>query len=161
MARQSKQELIDAIGDEFRVNQNRADVFDEMAAEHLGINRTDMRCLDVLTRVGRTTAGDLAREAGLTTGGATAAVDRLERAGYVSRVRDDEDRRRVWIEATPVVLERAMEIWGPLKELWDGRAGALSREQLEFVFEFMRDSNAMMVDQIERVRTLRKRAETE
>ena len=161
MSRQSKQELIDAIGDEFRINQNRADVFDEMAAEHLGINRTDMRCLDVLTRLGRMSAGDLAREAGLTTGGATAAVDRLERAGYVSRVRDEQDRRRVWIEATPVVLERAMEIWGPLQELWDGRARTLSREQLEFVFEFMRDSNAMMVDQIERVRMLRKRAESE
>ena len=53
----------------------------------------------------RITAGELAAEAGLTTGAVTAVIDRLERAGYARRVRDDEDRRRIKVEVTPK-LER-------------------------------------------------------
>ena len=148
---------MDAIGDAFRVNQNRADLFDEVAADLLGVNRTDMRALDVVTRIGRVSAGDLAREAGITTGGATAVVDRLERLGYVQRVPDPKDRRRVWIEPTERVWEVSMEVWGPLKEHWESRARDLPREQLEFILEFMTTGNEMMVGEIERVRHLRDR----
>jgi DNA-binding MarR family transcriptional regulator len=154
--RPNKGELADAIGDQFRINQNRSGLFDEIANEHLGINQTDNRCLDVLTRLGPITAGELAREAGLTTGGVTAVVDRLERAGFARRVRDDEDRRRVVIEVEPEFFERAMIFWGPMKEAWDAHAARLTREQLEFLLQFMIDSNELGAQQIERIRALPK-----
>ena len=50
---------------------------------------------------------ELAAEAGLTTGAVTAVIDRLERAGYARRVRDDEDRRRVKVEVTPKLEQLA------------------------------------------------------
>lgn len=71
--------------------------FNHRLAQFLGINRTDAHCLELIGQGGRITAGELARAAGLTTGAVTALVDRLERAGYVDRVRDREDRRKVWI----------------------------------------------------------------
>ena len=152
--RRTKQELADLIGDQFRINQNRSGLFDEIANAHLGINQTDNRCLDVLTRLGPITAGELAREAGLTTGGVTSVVDRLERAGYARRVRDQEDRRRVVIEVEPEFFERAMVFWGPMKEAWDAQAAKLTYEQLEFLLQFMTDSNALGAEQIERIRDL-------
>jgi DNA-binding MarR family transcriptional regulator len=157
MARQSKQELLDAISDQFRISQNRSDVFDETASEILGLNRTDMRVIDIVTRQGRATAGDVAKEAGLTTGGVTAVVDRLEKVGYMRRARDPDDRRRVWLEATPELWERTWKIWGPLSDLWQSRARDLSRDELEFVLKFLADGNEMMSGQIERVRAMRDR----
>jgi DNA-binding MarR family transcriptional regulator len=155
MSRQTKQELLDAISDQFRTSQNWSDAFDEIASEILGINRTDMRVIDIVTRKGRTTAGEVAREAALTTGGVTAVVDRLEKVGYLNRVRDPDDRRRVWLEATPELFEKSWEIWGPLSELWQSRARSLSREQLEFILWFLAEGNEMMSGQIERVQAMR------
>jgi DNA-binding MarR family transcriptional regulator len=83
-----------------RANQTATDVFDEALAAFLGINRTDGRCLDIIDRVGRVSAGQLANESGLTTGAVTAVIDRLEAAGYARRTRDTLDRRKVWIEVT-------------------------------------------------------------
>lgn len=83
-----------------RANQNATDVFDEALAAFLGINRTDGRCLDIIDRVGRISAGQLANESGLTTGAVTSVIDRLEAAGYARRTRDTLDRRKVWIEVT-------------------------------------------------------------
>ena len=155
MARESRQELLAAIGDAFRINQNKADVFDDVASEILNINRTDMRAVDIVNRRGRVTAGELAKEAGLTTGGVTAVIDRMELAGLLKRIRDPDDRRRVWLETTPLVLEKTMPIWGPMQELWESWARDLTREQLEFLLKFLTEGNELMDDQIQRLRRLR------
>ena len=67
-------------------------MLDEAAAEYMGINHTDGRAIDVIDQHGRITAGELARELRLSTGAVTTLVDRLERAGFARRVRDDADR---------------------------------------------------------------------
>jgi DNA-binding MarR family transcriptional regulator len=157
MSRQSKQELLDAISDQFRASQNWSDAFDEIASEILGLNRTDMRVIDIVTRKGRATAGEVAKEAALTTGGVTAVVDRVEKVGYLRRVRDPDDRRRVWLEATPELYEKSWEIWGPLSDLWQSRARRISNEQLEFILWFLKEGNEMMSGQIERVQAMRDR----
>ncbi|MFL5871212.1 MAG: MarR family winged helix-turn-helix transcriptional regulator [Solirubrobacterales bacterium] len=157
MSRQSKQELLNAISDQFRISQNWSDAFDEIASEILGINRTDMRVIDIVERRGRATAGEVAKEAALTTGGVTAVVDRLEKLGYLKRVRDPDDRRRVWVEPTPELWERAGKIWAPLSDRWESRARNLSRDQLEFILSFLAEGNEMMAGEIERVRAMRDR----
>ncbi|HSJ44611.1 MAG TPA: hypothetical protein VK923_08020 [Euzebyales bacterium] len=48
--------------------QNAADAVDDAVAEALGLNRTDLICLDILDRLGTIPAGRLADEARLTTG---------------------------------------------------------------------------------------------
>ena len=157
-ARPTKAQLIDRLGDEFRINQNRTQLFDDIAAQHLGINQTDLRCLDILQRLGGATAGELAREAGLTTGGVTAVVDRLERIGYTRRIRDRDDRRQVRIEQTPEFLERAWKIWGPMEAAWKAQSRRFTREQLEFLLRFLSEGDRLLDEQIERLRRLRDEA---
>src|SRR5262245_22294894 len=99
---------------EIRRYQNAQDEFDEAASARLGINRTDARCLDILDMHGQMTAGQLAAESGLSTGAVTTLLDRLEKVGYVKRVRDTVDRRRVLVEMTDRARRRAEEIWGPI-----------------------------------------------
>jgi DNA-binding MarR family transcriptional regulator len=95
-----KQKLFEELLWEVRASQSATDRFDQAVADSVGLNRTDMRLVDLLDREGRLTAGELAAGTGLTTGAITTAIDRLERAGYARRVRDSDDRRRVYVELT-------------------------------------------------------------
>ena len=139
------------LGDEFRVNQNLNDVFDEAAAAKLGVNSTDLRCMDIIQRLDGVTAGELAREAGLTTGAVTSVIDRLERAGYAKREADPNDRRKVLVRMTPAAFEAVYAIWGPETEEYMRRWSALPRAQLEAMIEFMREANAIQRKHVERI----------
>src|SRR5262245_29033631 len=111
MARNSKAQLIDGLIAAFRAAGNQDSAYDNLAAKRLGVNRTDLHCLNTIENAGGLTAGQLATEVGLTTGAVTGVVDRLERAGLARRVADPGDRRRVKVEVTPAFYERAREIW--------------------------------------------------
>src|SRR3954469_22481009 len=96
-----KRELFTELIDEVRTSQLATDRYDQAVADALGLNRTDMRCADVLDREGPVTAGRLAEATGLTSGAITTAIDRLERAGIARRRPDPGDRRRVLVEIEP------------------------------------------------------------
>jgi DNA-binding MarR family transcriptional regulator len=100
-----KRQIFEELVYEVRRSQTATDRYDEAVADAIGVNRTDMRCLDVIQREGPVPAGRLAEETGLTTGAITTVLDRLERAGYARRVRDPTDRRRVLVEVRPEALQ--------------------------------------------------------
>ena len=75
----------------------RTAAYDEALADRLGLNPTDLRCLELVIAHPGITAGRLAESADLTTGAVTGVVDRLERAGFVRRQPDPADRRSVTI----------------------------------------------------------------
>src|SRR3979411_2911783 len=94
-----RQALIAAIGMATQAFQRSTDAFDDAVAQRLGLNRSDLRCLDWLSD-GPKSAGQLAAATGLTSAATTTLVDRLERRGLVRRVRDAADRRKVLVEMT-------------------------------------------------------------
>jgi DNA-binding MarR family transcriptional regulator len=133
-----KRELVAEMLHLARAHEAANEVFDDLACERLGINRTDLRCLNIVDNEGSMTAGGLARRSGLTTAAVTAVLDRLERAGYARRVRDQEDRRQVIVELTPLLAERGGAIWGPLGEEAMARLEQMTVEELNGVAEFFR-----------------------
>src|SRR6516162_11506438 len=106
----------------------------DMLAERIGINATDMQCLNILDYEGPVPAGRLAELTGLTTGAITAAIDRLERAGYVQRVRDPHDRRRVVIEPMP---QEEQEVFGTIDQIWKELCSRFSNQDLTAILSFM------------------------
>jgi DNA-binding MarR family transcriptional regulator len=90
---------------EIRRSQNATARFDRAVADAVGLNLTDMACLDFLGLQGPLTAGRLAELTGLSSGAMTAALDRLEHAGYAVRRRDSGDRRKVLVELTAKAVE--------------------------------------------------------
>jgi DNA-binding MarR family transcriptional regulator len=76
-------------------------IFGQTVANKVGMSSSDLECLDFLNIESRVTAGRLAELTGLTTGAITGMVDRLEKAGWVRRERDDNDRRKVFIAIVP------------------------------------------------------------
>jgi DNA-binding MarR family transcriptional regulator len=121
-----------------RATQRATDAVDEAAAQLLGLNRTDARCLDILDQHGQMSAGELARQSGLTTGAITAVIDRLERIGYVHRVGDPGDRRRVLVGPTHKAREDSWELFGPLAEAVRPMLSGYSDEDLQLLIDFHR-----------------------
>ena len=129
--------MLKRIGDASRLNQVATDVFDERIGELLGINRTDGRCLDIIDRIGRLSAGQLANESGLTTGAVTAVIDRLEAAGYALRVRDPLDRRKIWVELTPTLRGIVDQIYGFYSTVSPMLAGRFNNAELRAILTFL------------------------
>jgi DNA-binding MarR family transcriptional regulator len=141
-------ELLERLSLAIRRSQNVSEAFDEQVASILGINRTDLRCLDILDQRGPLTAGQLAEAMHLSTGAITTLVDRLERAGYARRIRDTEDRRRVLVELAPRLHPHAEDFYAPLYhgtvKLLEGR----SDREVERMIDFLEKGTAMVEDEL-------------
>ena len=122
--------------------------FDEGLAKKLKLSRTDMRCLELIGRLGPLTAGRLAEESGLTTGAVTFILDRLEEAGMVTRRRDTEDRRRVWVEIVPEAQERLQGLHQPVAEEMRQVAQRFKADELAVVRDFMREAKEVFQRQV-------------
>jgi DNA-binding MarR family transcriptional regulator len=111
-------------------------LYAQVTAEAAGLGVADAYCLTVLRSIGPITAGRLAELAGLTTGATTRLIDRVERRGYVRRVRHPSDRRKVMIETVP---ERLAE-WQLLKEPARRELGEVfasyTPEELDILIDF-------------------------
>ena len=140
LARQLRHEIVGYFG--------AAGDFDERVARKLKLSRTDMRCLDLIGRLGPLTAGRLAEESGLTTGAVTFILDRLEEAGMVTRRRDTEDRRRVWVEIVPEAQERLQDLQQPVAEEMREVAQRFEADELAAVRDFMRQAKEVFQRQV-------------
>lgn len=135
--------LIDDVGAELGELRRTADRLDEAVAAQHGLNRTDLRCLGILYRRGRVTAGELAEESGLTPGAITTVLDRMERSGYANRVADPGDRRRVLVTSTVATRELGARVYGEVElagraqlEQIDPAGVAVIRDYLRGIREF-------------------------
>jgi DNA-binding MarR family transcriptional regulator len=157
MGRTSKRReaLVEEVTNAFRSYQRAVDALDETASELMGVNRTDARVLDLLQQYGRLTAGEIAVGSSLSSGAVTGVLDRLERAGYARRVRDEADRRRVLVEATTKLHDRANELYAPIGPKSERAIRGYSDAELELVARFVRDATAITVEHAAELRELR------
>ena len=81
-----------------RENSDATVLFHTTVAARLGLHPTDYKALGILERLGAMSAGDIACQSGLATASVTNLIDRLEKKGFVRRLRDGKDRRRVLVE---------------------------------------------------------------
>lgn len=110
------------------------------------LNTTDLECLDILQMQGQASAGELAKATGLTTGAVTALLDRLEKAGFIKRLADPADRRRVLAAPDPEKMRELFEIYAPLQERMEALYGDYDEEQLKLIIDFMDKSCAASMD---------------
>jgi DNA-binding Lrp family transcriptional regulator len=125
----------------------------QAAAERIGINATDLNCLNILSLAGTLTAGQLAHATGLTTASITGVVDRLEQAGYVRRERDTGDRRRVVIHVVPEsTLRDVAPIFFPMVRDWLRTSAAYSDDELKLILEFQGRTEQVLREHLTRLR---------
>jgi DNA-binding MarR family transcriptional regulator len=129
-------------------------IFSQTVAQQAGLSSSDHECLDFLNLEKNVTAGRLAEVTGLTTGAITGVVDRLEKAGYVRRVRDASDRRKVFIEIVPENVAKVGRFYEHLQrsmmELWSTYSDA----ELKLVLQFTTQGYETMLGAIEHLKTM-------
>jgi DNA-binding MarR family transcriptional regulator len=145
--------LLAALGDALRDLSTAAIMLHQAVADRLGLNVTDHKCAGILCRSGPLSAGELAEQTGLTTGAITGVIDRLEKAGFVRRARDPNDRRRVIVEPFPERIEREI---GPLFASLSGRVAELCAgytvQELDFILDFTTRASQVSYEETRKLR---------
>jgi DNA-binding MarR family transcriptional regulator len=103
----------------------------------LGLADNDVLAVQHLARAGRMTPSELGRELGLTSGGTTALIQRLERAGHLTREPHPTDRRSVRLTLTPEIARRATDALAPMVQAIDALTEALPAADRATVARFL------------------------
>lgn len=143
-----REELLRQLDEALRKVGAQSVLMTDMVARLVGLNSTDLKCLDLLHLAGPTTAGRLAEHIGLTTGAMTAVIDRLERAGFVRRTRDPRDRRRVHVEALPSAVKRIEPLYRRLAAATGELHGSYHDRQLAIVVDYLRKAYELVAEHV-------------
>jgi DNA-binding MarR family transcriptional regulator len=148
-----RREVLTRLSDLGRIVSTQTVFLHQAIAQTVGLNATDTKCLDLILRGpdDAVTAGWLADMTGLTTGAITHILDRLERQRFVERVRDTQDRRKVFVR----VREESLEILLPKYEAVGKAYMALlehySDKELQLICDYMEKTSKVSESELARV----------
>ena len=129
-----------------RENSSRMLVLHQRIAETLGLGPTDLKCLDLCRGEQNVTAGRVAEVTGLSTSAVTAALDRLESSGFITRERDTTDRRRVFVRSTGRRDAEVDNTFAPLARATNQVLLECSLEELDVIAKVLSKMNALAAD---------------
>src|SRR6516225_8727504 len=97
--KESRRELMNKLWELGRKVSTQTVFLHQAIAQSVGLNATDTKCIDLILRgpSGSVTAGWLSEMTGLTSGAITHILDRLEKRGFIERLRDTQDRRKILV----------------------------------------------------------------
>jgi DNA-binding MarR family transcriptional regulator len=123
-------------------------------AQRLGLNVTDLLSFACVLKAGEDllTAGDLAEHAHVTTGAVTGILNRLERGGYVTRVPDPNDRRRVRVAALPDAVAKVVALYQPYYDRLDAVFASYSADEIAVLHDWFNRSTNLALAYIEELR---------
>jgi DNA-binding MarR family transcriptional regulator len=137
MSRRPRSQTTTELLAEARALSGDFDRLSQAVADRVGLSPTEVLAMDLISRSGSLSAGELGRELRLTSGAITGLVDRLEKAGYAKRLADPDDRRRVLVTAT--ARERKIgELYAPLAAALRSVIAGYSERDLVTLTEFIR-----------------------
>lgn len=151
----TRYELVIAIIAQLRSSSTRTVLFHAAVAERLGLNPSDHKCADLLLTqpAGSCTPGRLAELTGLSTGAITGVIDRLERAGFVAREHDAQDRRRILLRVTRTRAPDMHKLFAPLAAATESMCAGFTVDELETVLRFLCESMQVLDEAREQLRT--------
>lgn len=112
-------------------------LFRNAVGRKLGLNITDSECLSLLGIKGISTPTELARYTGLTTGSTTAMLDRLEKAGFITRRHNPNDRRGVLIEINREAAVTTASLVAGVQKAHKDLIASYSTAELELIVDFL------------------------
>ncbi len=137
-------QLAETVMQELRALSTVQDRLDQYAMHRFGINRTDLRALDLIGQAGVISPTALAIALGMSTGATSAVLDRLESAGYASREPDPSHRRRTLVRQTPRAEKLGEAIFGPMISGTIGEAAGYPDSALASIAEFLGAHRALL-----------------
>ena len=116
-------------------------LFSQRVAERLGLHPTDMQFLNLLELLGPMTPGALAQSSGLSSGGVTVVLDRLESAGYVRRSQNPSDRRSVLVGIVHARQKKVAVNYEAVQKQFESVLAGFSEQELETILRFFSVAN--------------------
>jgi DNA-binding MarR family transcriptional regulator len=112
-------------------------------AQSFGLNATDTKCIDLMLHCQDepVTAGWLSQQSGLTTGAVTHILDRLERRHFIRRVRDKEDRRRIFVQVQPEKLKPLIPKYEAIGTAYMTLLRKFSDGELQFICNYLEETS--------------------
>ena len=134
--RMSKAHLVEEVVRGGREFSTGTVLFHQAVGQMLGVNVTDMKCLDRMTLKGTVSPRELAELTGLSSGATTAVIDRLERAGMVQRRPHPTDRRGTTLVLTEEAQRKLPRLFASLGQAMTRLVSSYSRSELEVLTDF-------------------------
>lgn len=123
-----------------------------LIAERAGINVTDAECIDYLLDLGHVHAKDLAQAMRLSKSTVSAMLDRLERAGFIIRETDKNDRRHAIVKPNMKrIRERITPFYAAYGTQFQQLAAQYSDAELRFLTAHYKDVINLYEQQIESI----------
>lgn len=132
----SKADLVEQVirgGREFSIGTV---LFHHAVGQRLGVNVTDMKCLDLMILKGSVSPTELAEHTGLSSGATTAMIDRLEKVGLVERHPHPKDRRGTTLVLTKEAIRKLPPLFESLGKAMATLVSGYSRNDLEVLIDF-------------------------
>lgn len=118
-------------------------LFSQRVAERLGLHPTDMQFLNLLDLIGPMTPGALGHLSGLSSGGVTVVLDRLEKAGYIRRSSNPSDRRSVLVGIVPARKRKVTTNYDAVQKEFETVLNSFTEEELATLQRFFSTANEM------------------
>jgi len=134
----NKKRLVNQVIMGARENSIGVVLFHQAVGRILGINITDMKCLDIIVIRGSANPSQLAKLTGLSTGSTTAMIDRLEKKGLIERQHNPKDRRGTIIVLTQGAMNQLHLLFDSMAKAMERLVSGYSEEELETLSEFFR-----------------------
>jgi DNA-binding MarR family transcriptional regulator len=106
-------------------------------ARRLGLTDKEVLAVQHLARAGELTPGQLSTRLQLSSGGTTGLIQRMQRAGHVTRGVHPRDARCVVLRLTPEIQTWAADAWAPLVAEIDALVNDMSSKEAEGVRSFL------------------------
>ncbi len=145
-------ETIDSVVRSLRRVNLQGSFFGQTVAIRFGLSESDVEAIEVLLDTGAATAGRLSELMGLSSGAVTRVIDRLEQAGYVRRVTDPADRRRVIVELVPEKMTEMEATMARFGEKSATEIGRYSDAELAVINDFLTRMAAVTRDEANAMR---------
>ena len=122
-------------------------LYNQQIADRVGLRLSDMQCINALELMGPSTPGELARFTGLTTGGVTVMLDRLEKGGYLKREPNPRDRRSVLVRLNPAKVRTMQGFYQEVNQRMAALLDDTPERELRSVLNFLSKMNESRVEE--------------
>jgi DNA-binding MarR family transcriptional regulator len=127
-------------------------LFHRAVGQLLGVNVTDVKCLDIVTLRGSASPSELAQQTGLSTGATTAMLDRLEKAKLIRRRPHPADRRSTVVVLSKAATRKLPATFASLAKAMEALVSSYTEKELGILADFFSKADVLWKEERQKLR---------